>query len=200
MLSPCAQDGLISSSSLYSFRRQHDLDFIREVPYGDPKRGACAGELLSGSEQGTVSIFDVNHLAEPVATLKVRLLSPPYTLSLMLQLTSVSSLARSSMPGEDFPEIASGLSSVSRKFFAENCGLHFSLVSLRCKVSFLHAQLNSPGPKLTRAPLLNGDVKICFQGRRSTQSPDVISRLLWHLACPGIRPAHMHLKVLVLSA
>ena len=35
------------------------------------REGACAGELMSGSEQGTVSIFDVNHLADPVATLTV---------------------------------------------------------------------------------------------------------------------------------
>lgn len=55
----------------------------------DLKEAVLAGELLSGSEQGTVSIFDINHLAEPVATLKVCSLRHPITpLLVMLLLAS----------------------------------------------------------------------------------------------------------------
>ena len=58
-------------------RAHQVLESPRKMP--PQEQSAFAGELLSGSDKGTVSIFDLNHLAEPVATLRVCLLESHYT-------------------------------------------------------------------------------------------------------------------------
>ena len=74
---PCAVRVRGHTDSLSHCVRQkiHVLGVVMRLLCDMPKRGAFAGELLYGCEQGTISIFDLNKCTEPVATLEVSLLT-----------------------------------------------------------------------------------------------------------------------------